>query len=108
MEHVELVSATPHYACVRYPDGRESTVSTRDLAPAGVQGLRGTEEEREAVSVSNESERLLDRQSDVAVPTPSSHPPSPPVTDESPREASEECHPRRSVRIRRAPDRLNL
>ena len=35
VEMVDLISVTPHYACVRYPDGRESTVSTRDLAPAG-------------------------------------------------------------------------
>lgn len=35
VESVELLSATPNYAQVRYPDGRESTVSTRDLAPAG-------------------------------------------------------------------------
>lgn len=34
MEHVELESATPHYATIRYPDGRTSTVSTKDLAPA--------------------------------------------------------------------------
>ena len=34
MERVELVSATPHYARIRYQDGRERTVSTRDLAPS--------------------------------------------------------------------------
>lgn len=31
---VNLVSATPYYAHIRHPDGRESTVSTRDLAPS--------------------------------------------------------------------------
>ena len=31
----EFISATPNYAQVRYPDGRESTVSTKDLAPTG-------------------------------------------------------------------------
>ena len=35
VESVELISATPNYAQVRYPDGRESTVSTKDLAPTG-------------------------------------------------------------------------
>lgn len=34
VEPVDLVNATPHYARIRYPDGRESTVSTSDLAPA--------------------------------------------------------------------------
>lgn len=28
------MSATPHYSRIRHPDGRESTVSTRDLAPS--------------------------------------------------------------------------
>ncbi|KAK3887814.1 hypothetical protein Pcinc_008093 [Petrolisthes cinctipes] len=29
----DFVSATPHYATILYPDGRESKVSTNDLAP---------------------------------------------------------------------------
>ena len=33
VEHVELENANPHYARIRYPDGRTSTVSTKDLAP---------------------------------------------------------------------------
>lgn len=33
VEEVDLESATPHYAHIRYPDGRQSTVSTKDLAP---------------------------------------------------------------------------
>jgi len=32
---VELIEANPHYALVRHSDGKESTVSLRDLAPAG-------------------------------------------------------------------------
>lgn len=32
---VDLVQANPNYALIRYPDGRESTVSSRDLAPRG-------------------------------------------------------------------------
>ena len=35
-DEVELVGANSNYAAVRHPDGREATVSTRDLAPAGV------------------------------------------------------------------------
>ena len=35
VEPVHLVSATPHCAKVRFPDGRESTVSTGDLSPKG-------------------------------------------------------------------------
>ena len=32
VEEVELESANPFYAHIRYPDGRQSTVSTKDLA----------------------------------------------------------------------------
>ena len=36
VEPVDLITATPHFARVRHPDGREATVSTKDLAePAG-------------------------------------------------------------------------
>ena len=35
VEEVELLEANHHYAHVRYEDGRETTVSTRQLAPKG-------------------------------------------------------------------------
>ena len=35
VDEVELLQANPHYANVRYPDGRETTVSTKHLAPKG-------------------------------------------------------------------------
>ena len=35
VEEVELLECNPQYAHVRYHDGRESTVATRHLAPAG-------------------------------------------------------------------------
>ncbi|CAB0015636.1 unnamed protein product, partial [Nesidiocoris tenuis] len=35
VEQVELVEANPHYALVRFADGRESNVALQDLAPAG-------------------------------------------------------------------------
>ena len=35
VEEVQLLEANPQYAHVRFPDGRESTVSMRDLAPVG-------------------------------------------------------------------------
>lgn len=35
VEPVHLIEANPHYAHVRFPDGREDTVSVRDLAPMG-------------------------------------------------------------------------
>ena len=35
VEEVELIKSNPQYAHIRYPDGRESTVSVQDLAPRG-------------------------------------------------------------------------
>jgi len=35
VNEVELLQANPHYAHVRYPDGRERTVATNHLAPKG-------------------------------------------------------------------------
>jgi len=35
VDEVELLQANPHYAHVRYPDGREMTVATKHLAPKG-------------------------------------------------------------------------
>ena len=35
VDEVELLQANPHYAHVRYPDGRETTVATKHLAPKG-------------------------------------------------------------------------
>ena len=35
VDQVELLQANPQFAYVRYPDGRETTVSIRHLAPAG-------------------------------------------------------------------------
>ncbi len=36
VDEVELLEANSHYAHVRFPDGRESTVSTRHLAPCSL------------------------------------------------------------------------
>ena len=36
VEEVQLIHANPQFTNVRFRDGREDTVSTRDLAPAGV------------------------------------------------------------------------
>ena len=37
VQEVELLEANPEYAHVRFPDGRESTVNIRHLAPRGLQ-----------------------------------------------------------------------
>ncbi|GAA47826.1 hypothetical protein CLF_100847 [Clonorchis sinensis] len=35
VEEVELINCNPHYAHVRFPGGKEGTVSVRHLAPSG-------------------------------------------------------------------------
>ena len=43
VDEVNLIEANPHYALIKYPDGKESTVSLRDLAPAGDKSTTTTE-----------------------------------------------------------------
>ena len=38
VEEVFLLDANPKYPYIQYPDGRETTVSLRDLAPQGLEG----------------------------------------------------------------------
>jgi hypothetical protein len=40
VDQVELTDANPTYAHVKYPDGRESSVSLRDLAPCPITPVR--------------------------------------------------------------------
>ncbi|CAI6371236.1 unnamed protein product [Macrosiphum euphorbiae] len=47
VEEAELIEANPEYALVRYNNGRESTVSLKDLAPPGDRGLLGEKRDRE-------------------------------------------------------------
>ena len=44
VEEVELVEANPEYAHIRYPSGRESTISLRHLAPITGEGSRPSQE----------------------------------------------------------------
>ena len=36
VDEVDLIDVSPEYAHVRFSDGKESTVSVRDLAPCGI------------------------------------------------------------------------
>jgi len=47
VEEAELIEASPEYALVRYTNGRESTVSLKDLAHPGDRGLLRKKEDRE-------------------------------------------------------------
>jgi len=48
VDEVELVHATPNYAQIRFPSGRESTVPLRDIAPVGEFELGSSSEQNDA------------------------------------------------------------
>ncbi len=90
VEKVELLQANPHYAHVRYLDGRETTVATKHLAPKGHEGSPQASKE-------------------TALPLPEIPPPTTTETEHQPPVASDVPQPlRRSERVRRPVDRLNL
>ena len=88
VDEVELIEANPNFAHVRFPDGREDTVSLKHLAPQGntIPQCQNEIETKE----SNSSTDLA------------------PIEPELPQtlHQSEPQELRRSERIRRAPDRL--
>ena len=106
MERVELVSATPHYARIRYQDGRERTVSTRDLAPSP------RSQEEPPSSPQNEQPLTTEAASD-APSSPSKdgdhtpvaeQAPASPTSDSSDREKTADL--RRSTRVKNPVGRL--
>ena len=106
VEEVELLQANPHYAHVRYPDGRETTVATKHLAPKGHMEVVETQPAPECIP--EEAENLpLDTHVSVtpdaepsSVPEPELEPELTPVLNSEP--------VRRSQRVRRPVVRLNL
>ena len=119
MDLVELLNANPSFSKVRYPDGRESTVSTGDLADPGMvqqsenhlncepTQLQETNEHQD-LSVNQNSESSLDQPdfdgfeaSDRVIN---------PLQETLDSSSSTTYKPslRRSSRMRKPPDRLNL
>jgi transposase InsO family protein len=113
VDEVELLDANHQYAHVRFPDGRESTVSTRHLAPAPTDEYADDEKPQEPVPLDEASSPFL-VQSPEAPRTPLLHEADVPrEDDEGSLKTSEtivkEEHPcgmRRSTRIKRTPAHL--
>ena len=98
VDEVESLEANPNYAHVRYPDGRETTVSIKHLAPKGQSTMSQPTPE-----VSVEEERLAPDRASMSQPL------SQPVEEHPTTLTPVEQPPlRRSERIRCSPDRLNL
>ena len=103
VDEVELLQANPHYAFVRYPDGRETTVSTKHLAPKPTSAPQDQILPRDSVlesTVGNSPSSVLPAHVQQEVPT---------ATEQTNvTVGSEQPTCRRSGRIRHPVDRLNL
>ena len=100
VDEVELLDANPSYAHIRLPDGRESTVSIRDLAPVG-----SSDHEVNSDPQLNEDSRVNTLQAQLEVDD------SVPLQNEQLNDThdkatyNEQFVPRRSTRERRPPER---
>ena len=100
VDEVDLLEANPQYAHVRFPDGREDTVSIKHLAPSGnVEVLvDSADQPRSLSSAENHSEEIDPLQ--TGVETQSQGVESTLNVDHQPQPL------RRSERLRKEPDRL--
>jgi hypothetical protein len=111
VEEVELIQANPDYAYIKYPDGRDSTVSLRRLAPADFTGdvLRSENNQTKAHSF-DKTDFITDCNNDQSLPNlPHSVPIKTPMFchdgSDKPTAASEQTGQtlRRSDRTRKPP-----
>ena len=122
VNEVELLQANPHFAYVRFPDGRETTVSTKQLAPPGQEQVcQQSLESNEAVNPALIPGVTLEHPETTAVESRSlvtsngkelntNLPPESPTTEGIGMNNSPVKLPplRRSKRVRHPVDRLNL
>jgi hypothetical protein len=97
VDEVELLDTNPMYANIRYPDGRQSTVSVRDLAPCPSTAIIPDECETNQVF---DKERSIIEEDTAAVAT------EPPV-DEVP-VVQQPLQLRRSQRVSKPPERYGF
>ena len=99
VDEVELVEANPHYAHIKFPNGREDTVSIRDLAPIG-QELSGEPQTDHVptVEVPPTDEPTSDQEEQLA----------PPVLPQTPAPGLAQPPLRRSEREHRPPVRYGF
>ena len=100
VDEVELLDANPSYAPIRFRDGRESTISIRDLAPVG-----SSDHEVNSDPQLNEDSRVNTPQAqlevDDSVPLQNEQ-----LSDTHDKDTyNEQFVPRRSTRERRPPER---
>ena len=93
VDEVELIAANPTYARVRYPGGRETSVSLRDLAPCPGKDLSDSSSSIKEEVDATEGDMPLESLSQEAIPGTL---------------RTTEDDPRRSGRLRRQPDRYGF
>ena len=114
VDEVELLQANPHYGHVRYPDGRETTVATKHLAPKGQLEVVETLTAPDCIPKETENLPLDTHVSVTPDAEPSSVPePEPELTpvqnvEPAPVQDAEPAPVRRSQRVRRPVLRLDL
>lgn len=111
VEKADVLQANAHYAHIRYPDGRETTVSTKHLAPYGQVGhpesstsTQLQEDHQEPSTSTQTSTQLLSLEREV----PCEHLQDTGHHADEPNKEPEPVVLRRSQRERRPIDRLNL
>ena len=110
VDEVELLQANPHFAHVHYPDGRETTVATKHIAPKGHMEVVETLPAPERIPEEAENLPLDTHVSVMPDVEPSSAPepepePQPELTPVHNAEPAPVC---RSQRVRRPGVRLDL
>ena len=101
VDEVELTSVNPAYAHIRYPDGRESTVSLKDLSPCPSPEYNLPSPS--SVNIPSDSQRV----DYTRLSSPPTDTDQTPLTD-LPSHVTEQLLLRRSSRISKQPERLNL
>ena len=104
VDEVDLLEANPDYAYVRFPNGRETTVSIRHLAPVGSEVP--TVDHQELVEHSKSSGSPLLTLQDDLMPAESTSADTPLVTSEAPLGGTPMSDLRRSGRYREPPKKF--
>ncbi|KAG8334372.1 hypothetical protein J6590_108547 [Homalodisca vitripennis] len=102
VDEVELVEANPQYALICYPNGRESTVSLKHLAPRGDKSLMVTD-----LSNWSEVQEVEDEHEDASQGNKKDFSKDTEVESEQFNQENKIVSPRRGSRIRRIPERFN-
>lgn len=101
VQEVELIETNPHFAHIKYPNGKEDTVSIRDLAQLPLESFEANGEPLHVELPPNEE--IITEELPNTIPTESRETTVQPETN--PSSNQENLSLRRSERVRKPPDR---